>query len=209
MSSRLPIGVATRKSVPTAQVCRKPLSGTRPGKVFAESRSMDPIRGAVAGAIGGAAGAYTMERFQQWWNDMEKAAAPKRRAHAITDGAAEKTEEPATVKVAERVSKKVLDAELPEEMKPAAGEAVHYTTGATVGAIYGFVAEILPPARMFNGLLMGAVVWWTADNMAVPAQKLGKKPAQVPPSTHAYALASHLVYGFTTELVRSMVRLVL
>jgi hypothetical protein len=46
---------------------------------------MDPIRGAVAGAIGGAAGAYTMELFQQWWNDMEKAAAPKHRAHAIKD----------------------------------------------------------------------------------------------------------------------------
>ena len=174
---------------------------------------MDPIRGAVAGAIGGAAGAYTMERFQQWWNDMEQSAAPRRKAHAIKDGATDKrdTEQgtPATVKVAERVSKKVLDADLPDELKPAAGEAVHYTTGATVGAIYGFVAEVLPPARMFNGLLMGAIVWWTADNMAVPAQKLGKRPDQVPPSKHAYALASHLVYGFTTELVRAMVRLVI
>jgi putative membrane protein len=113
------------------------------------------------------------------------------------------------VKVAERVAKKVLATELPEELKPAAGEAVHYTTGATIGAVYGFVAEILPPARMFNGLLMGTVVWWTADNMAVPAQKLGKKPEQVPPSKHAYALASHLVYGFTTEVVRSLVRLVI
>jgi putative membrane protein len=171
---------------------------------------MDPIKGAVAGAIGGAAGAYTMERFQQWWSDMEKAAAPKRRAHAVKDGAADKlTDEPATVKVAEHVSKRVLDTELPDELKPAAGEAVHYTTGATIGAIYGFVAEILPPARMFNGLLMGSIVWWTVDNMAVPANALGKKPQQVPPSKHAYALASHLVYGFTTELVRSIVRLVI
>ncbi len=171
---------------------------------------MDPIRGAVAGAIGGAAGAYAMERFQGWWQEMEKRAAPKRRAHAVKDGGTDKrTDEPATVKVAERVSKKVLDTELPDELKPAAGEAVHYTTGATIGAIYGFVAEILPPARMFNGLLMGSIVWWTADNMAVPAQKLGKKPEQVPPSMHAYALSSHLVYGFTTELVRSLVRLVI
>jgi putative membrane protein len=170
---------------------------------------MDPIRGAVAGAIGGAAGAYTMQRFQLWWNDMERAAAPKRRAHAVKDGAADKmTDEPATGKVAERLSRKVLDSELPADAKPAAGEAVHYTTGATIGAIYGFVGEILPPARMFNGLLMGSIVWWAADNMAVPAQGLGKKPEQTPPSKHAYALASHLVYGFTTELVRSIVRLV-
>jgi hypothetical protein len=170
---------------------------------------MNPVKGALAGAIGGAAGAYTMERFQAWWNEMEERAAPKRRAHAIKNGTTEKVDEPATVKVAERVSRKVLDTELPDEVKPAAGEAVHYTMGATTGAIYGFVAEIIPPARMFNGLLMGAIVWWTADNMAVPAQGLGKKPEQTPPSKHAYALASHLVYGFTTELVRSIVRLVL
>lgn len=171
---------------------------------------MDPIRGAVAGAIGGAAGAYAMQRFQQWWNDMEKRAAPKERAHAIKDGATDKgTDEPATVKVAERVSKRVLDVDLSAELKPVAGEAVHYTTGAGIGAIYGFVAEILPPARMFNGLLMGTIVWWTADNMVVPAQKLGKTPEQTPPSKHAYALASHLVYGFTTEFVRSLVRHIL
>ncbi|HEY8732092.1 MAG TPA: DUF1440 domain-containing protein [Candidatus Limnocylindria bacterium] len=171
---------------------------------------MDPIRGAVAGAIGGAAGAYAMERFQEWWQDLEQRAAPTRRAHAVKDGAPDtETDEPATVKVAERVSTKVLDAALPEELKPVAGLAVHYTTGATIGAIYGFVAEILPPARMFNGLLMGTIVWWTADNMAVPANKLGKKPEQVPPSKHAYALASHLVYGFTTEFVRRLVRLVI
>lgn len=169
---------------------------------------MDPIKGAVAGAIGGAAGAYAMERFQAWWNDMEQRAAPRRRAHAIKDGATE-TDEPATVKVAERVYKNVLDAELPDELKPAAGEAVKYTTGATIGAIYGFVAEILPPARMFNGLLMGTIVWWTADNMALPAEGLGKKPEETPPSKHVYSLASHLVYGFTTEFVRSVVRLVI
>jgi len=170
---------------------------------------MDPVKGAVAGAIGGAAGAYTMERFQAWWNDAEKRLAPKRRAYAAKDAPARTEHEPATVKVAERISEKVLDRELPDELKPAAGEAVHYTTGATIGAIYGFVAEILPPARMFNGLAMGAAVWWIADNVAVPAQGLGTRPERTPPSTHAYALASHLVYGFTAEFVRSIVRLVL
>ena len=165
---------------------------------------MDPIKGAVAGA----AGAYTMELFQDWWNGAEQRLAPKRRAHAAKD-TAEKSDDPATVKVADRISKKTLDTEVPDEYKPAAGEAVHYSTGATIGAIYGFVAEILPPARMFNGLLMGTIVWWTADNMAVPAQGLGKKPEQTPPSKHAYALSSHLVYGFTTELVRSVVRMVI
>ena len=45
--------------------------------------------------------------------------------------------------------------------------------------------------------------------LRVPAKGLGKTPGQTPPSKHAYALSSHLVYGFTTELVRSVVRLVI
>ena len=174
---------------------------------------MHPIKGAVAGAVGGAAGSYAMELFQAWWNDLEQRAGPKpqaaKAAKAAKAAAAAKDDEPATVKIAERISKKVLDTGLSDELKPAAGEAVHYAMGAATGAIYGFVAEILPPARLGSGLLMGAVVWWTADNMAVPAQKLGKRPEQVPPSQHAYALASHLVYGVTTDLVRSVVRLIL
>ncbi|HEX6062527.1 MAG TPA: DUF1440 domain-containing protein [Candidatus Limnocylindria bacterium] len=169
---------------------------------------MDPIKGAVAGAVGGAAGAYTMELFQAWWNGAEQRLAPKRQAHAAKD-TVEQSDEPATQKAANRISKKTLDTEVPVEYKAAAGDAVHYSTGATIGAIYGFVAEILPPARMFNGLLMGTIVWWTADNMAVPAKGLGKSPEQTPPSKHAYALSSHLVYGFTTELVRTVVRMVI
>ena len=54
----------------------------------AAARRMDPVKGAVAGAIGGAAGAYTMERFQAWWNDAEKRLAPKRRAYAAKDAPA-------------------------------------------------------------------------------------------------------------------------
>lgn len=170
---------------------------------------MDPIKGAVAGAIGGAAGAYTMELFQSWWNDAEKRLAPKQRAQAAKDTPSKTEDQPATIKAADRVSRKVLHEGIPAEVKPAAGKTVHYATGATIGAVYGAVAEILPPARMFNGLAMGAVVWWTADNMFVPAQGLAQKPEDTPPSRHAYALSSHLVYGFTTEFVRSIVRLVI
>jgi len=168
---------------------------------------VNPIKGAVAGAIGGAAGAYTMELFQDWWTDREQRVGP--RPKAAKAAAVERDEDPATVKIAERISKKVLDTGLSAELKPAVGEAVHYAMGAATGMVYGFVAEFLPPARLGSGLLMGAIVWWTADNIAVPAQKLGKRPEQVPPSQHAYALASHLVYGVTTELVRSVVRLIL
>jgi putative membrane protein len=159
------------------------------------------LRGALAGAIAGIVGAYAMERFQALWAETQERARPTESAHAAKD-------EPTTVKAAERVAEAVLHAELPEEVKPAAGEVVHYGMGAFSGAIYGAVAEVVPLARAGNGLLFGALLWWLADNTAVPALGLSKRPSAYPPSTHAYALSSHLVYGFVTEAVRRILRIV-
>ncbi len=128
------------------------------------------LRGALAGAIAGLVGAYAMERFQALWSDTAERARPKQNASAAKD-------EPTTVKAAERLAETVLHTELPEEVKPVAGEAVHYGMGALSGAIYGAVAEMLPFARAGNGLLFGAVLWWVADNMAVPAVGLSKMPS--------------------------------
>ena len=159
------------------------------------------LRGALAGAIAGLVGAYAMERFQKLWTETAEQARPKQVAGAAKD-------EPTTVRAAERVTETVLHTELPEEVKPVAGEVVHYGMGMFSGAIYGTFAEILPIARAGNGLVFGAVLWWLADNTAVPAVGLSKKPSAYPPSTHAYALSSHLVYGLVTETVRRILRLV-
>jgi hypothetical protein len=86
------------------------------------------LRGAFAGAIAGIVGAYAMERFQVLWAETEERARPKESAHAAKD-------EPTTVKAAERVAETVLHTELPDEIKPAAGEVVHYGMGALSGAI--------------------------------------------------------------------------
>jgi putative membrane protein len=159
------------------------------------------LRGALAGAIAGLVGAYVMERFQSLWVETAKRARPNQVASAAKD-------EPTTVRAAERLAETVLHTEPPDEIKPLAGEAVHYGMGVLSGAIYGAAAEVLPPARGGNGLLFGAVLWWLADNTAVPAVGLAKRPSAYPPSTHAYALSSHLVYGFATETVRRVLRLV-
>ena len=163
---------------------------------------MKLLNGALAGALAGLAGAYAMERFQNWWSETERRLAPKERAHAQED-------EPTTVKAAERIAEEVLETEIPDEHKPAAGRAVHYAMGTVSGAIYGATSELLPFVRWGNGLAFGAVLWWIADNEVVPAIGLADEPSRYPPSTHAYALASHLVYGMVTESVRTALRLVL
>ena len=45
--------------------------------------------------------------------------------------------------------------------------------------------------------------------ISVPLLGLSKGPTEYPVSTHAYALASHLVYGVTAEMSRRALRQVL
>ncbi len=76
----------------------------------------------------------------------------------------------------------------------------------TMGGLYGATAELVPCVTTGMGLPYGALVWITADEGVVPALGLSKSPAEYTLSIHAYALASHLVYGLTTEIVRGALR---
>jgi uncharacterized membrane protein YagU involved in acid resistance len=93
--------------------------------------------------------------------------------------------------------------------KEIAGAAVHYAFGMGSGALYGVLAEAAPQVTKGAGLPFGAFVWLTADEGMVPLLGLSKGPTAYPLSTHVYALASHLVYGLTTEIMRRAVRRVL
>src|SRR5262249_17565750 len=89
----------------------------------------------------------------------------------------------------------------PEQKEPA-GNLVHYVFGTAVGGLYGLLAEKAPHTRAGFGTLYGTAVWLGADEVALPLLGLSKAPRHYPWSTHASALASHLVYGSTMELVR-------
>ena len=143
-----------------------------------------------------------MERFQVLWREAEKSAAPREVAHAQED-------QPSTVKAAERISETLLDRPLPGAIKPGAGQAVHYGMGALSGAVYGAMAEVAPLVATGAGLPFGVALWWIADESAVPALRLSKPADACPPSTHGYALASHLVYAVVTEMTRRALRVVL
>jgi putative membrane protein len=152
-------------------------------------------KGLAAGIAGGLLASWIMNLFQA--------------AMSRLDGEGEEQSnegEDATVKTAERVSRGVFDHKLSKEEKKTAGPAVHYAMGAVSGGIYGAVSELLPVARWGLGLPFGAAVWLIADEVALPALGLSKKPNEYPPSVHAKALASHLVYGLSTDLVRRGLR---
>lgn len=162
----------------------------------------DVLKGAASGLIGGVVAAFVMAEFQSLWSRLSGKGEQQEQNE-------KEKEEPSTVKVAEMISEDAFGHDLTEGEKQYAGPAMHYAMGGTSGAIYGAVNEVMPAAHMAAGLPFGAAVWLIADDIVVPALGAKKPPTEYPLSEHAYALASHLVYGLTTETVRGAVRSVL
>jgi putative membrane protein len=178
-----------------------------------QSKQSNLWKGLAAGVIGGLAASFVMEQFQALWTKLAEGDQPAQggRGRQQQNGQQQQSssggdEEPANIKAAEAISENLFEHELKKSEKKVAGEAVHYAMGATSGAIYGAMAEVFPVVTAGEGLPFGTAVWLIADDVVVPALGLSKPPTDYPLSTHAYALASHLIYGLTTDLVRRGVR---
>lgn len=187
------------------------------------------LKGLAAGLVGGLVASFVMNEFQALWSKVsEGMKGPQADSSAGKGGETSQgqgegrrnseegeqggrgdggeEQEPATVKAAEAISEGVFGHELTKREKPLAGEAVHYAMGGASGAIYGTLAELVPPVTTGAGVPFGAAVWLVADEAAVPALGLSKSPTEYPLSVHVYALASHLVFGLATDTVRRAVR---
>jgi putative membrane protein len=161
-------------------------------------------KGLVAGVIGGVVASWAMDRFQYWWlsfargdDELQLQQTPSKEGNQ---------EEPATVKTASAISEGVFGHSLTVKEKEIAGPLVHYAVGTTAGALYGLAAEYEPELTAVAGVPFGAAFWMVVDEGSLPLLGLAKGPTAYPISTHAYALASHLVFGLTAEVVRSTVR---
>lgn len=163
------------------------------------------LKGLAAGLIGGLIASWTMNRFQDLWT---KLADHQRQSEQTLTKPQSNNEgqDDTTVRAATAISEGLFDHKLTEKEKEIAGPAVHYGLGTGVGGLYGAVAEVAPKVTVGAGLPFGAAFWLVVDEGAVPLLGLSKGPKEYPLSTHAYALASHFVYGLTAEVVRRAVR---
>jgi putative membrane protein len=177
-------------------------------------RERNPMLGALAGAIGGLAGSWTMVQFNHLIRPNNGAASDRpgdRSAHRRVNARPNDTDgttpdEPGSIQAAETLAEPVLGRELTEREKQIGGSAVHYLFGATVGAIYGASAEIKPETAAGAGIPFGTTVWLVADEMGMPLVGFASNPIHYPASRHAAAFASHVVYGLTVEGVRRLLR---
>jgi uncharacterized membrane protein YagU involved in acid resistance len=183
-----------------------------PTKRCANERGLGRVcKGLAAGLIGGLVASWTMNRFQDRWSKLAQGnrMSPQdqlesRQLESDEQGRVE-AEDDTTVRTASAISEGLFDHKLTQKEKKIAGPAVHYILGTGVGGLYGAAAEVAPKVTTGAGLPFGAVFWLVVDEGAVPILGLSKGPTQYPLSTHVYALASHFVYGLTTELVRRVV----
>ena len=166
------------------------------------------VRGILAGVAGGLVASWMMNEFAttlgQKISDAVETPADKQELAAESDG------QDATMRAADKIVETVTGGRhLTYEQREIGGPIVHYTMGAVTGGIYGALAEYLPIARAGFGTTFGGILFSTADVFGVPALGLARWPDQYPLSSWANPLASHLVYGATTELVRRVVRVIL
>src|SRR5215218_8345835 len=174
-------------------------------------------KGMIAGLAAGLVASWTMNQFQAAWTRIAAGTEKSHGAQSMqpSEGSkgdqAQDTNEPddATVETAKVISKGIFGHELQESEKEPAGAAVHYAFGTVTGGLYGALAEVTPQVTTGAGVPFGAAFWLLADEISVPLLGLSKGPTEYPVSTHAYALASHLVYGATAELSRRAVRQIL
>ena len=96
-------------------------------------------RGAVAGVVGGLVASWVMNRFQA---GLSKAVHGSQASGGGQQSA--QAGEDATQKAAAAIAEPVVNRPLTRQEKQAAGPAVPYAFGSTVGAIYGAAAELAP-----------------------------------------------------------------
>jgi hypothetical protein len=176
-------------------------------------------KGFVAGIAGGLVASVVMNQFQ---SAVSKLMSGDGRGHGaqtqqhgtpehgvgemLRERGSDEPHDNAAVRAGNAIAEFVFDKKLTKSEKEIVGTVAHYAMGAASGAIYGAARELRPEVSVADGVPFGAAVWLIADEGIVPAVGLSKQAKDYPLSIHAYALAAHIVYGVTTELVTRAVR---
>lgn len=190
----------------------------------ATAEEPDPLKGAIAGLAAGVIAALVMDGFEKVFlsksNEGKESAqaaypdnipryTPEAQSQPLMPAghvSHEQSEgETATQKTAVAVAH-VVGAELTKPQREAGGAAVHLGFGASVGAVYGALAEVTPTVSTGLGIPYGVAVWLLADETALSVLGLEKPPTQRSKGEHASMFLLHVVYGITLDLLRRGIR---
>ena len=173
-------------------------------------------KGVLTGIAAGLAATLVMDQFLNLASDAQKAAEKRRKLAQgespwlIANEQAQQEmkqheSEDSTVKVARRIAE-ATGANLPKDCLKIAGQAVHYSFGTLMGVCYSATAEFYPEVTIGRGTAFGTVLFFGADEIAVPAFHLSGPPTETPIANHLQHWVAHIVYGSTLELARNLLR---
>ncbi|HWR16355.1 MAG TPA: DUF1440 domain-containing protein [Terriglobales bacterium] len=166
------------------------------------------LKGATAGAIGGLLGSWCMSLFA---GAFDRLVLKERPRPFLVKGSklamnASPQEWDSTVVVASEFSRRVLGRELTRQQRALGATAVHYAMGAGLGAAYGAANEVAPITKAGAGLGFGIGLWLVAFEYLMPKFGLTRHREEYSKAMHADSAGEHVVFGMTTELVRSAIR---
>jgi putative membrane protein len=178
------------------------------GRVMKRRSAKRLVRAAGVGAVAGLAGAWAMSEFSRAWGKLVLKQDPhpvlvnpgKLAMHASPQ------EWDSTVAAADMIGEHLRPHGWTREQRAMAATVVHYAMGATMGAAYGVATELMPMVRTGSGVAFGAVLWAVGVETALPALGITRKLKDYPASMQAHCAGEHIVYGLTTELVRSAMK---
>lgn len=145
------------------------------------------MRGALAGLIGGLAGAAAK-------STAEKVFPPR------TNG------QPAPpLLLVERVGEEA-HVPLSESEKTNAVKTIHWAFGGLTGAVYGAMVELSPRTAAWQGAAFGLALNKMTHEGVLPVMGLNREVSSQSQQERNSERTTHVVYGVVTELVRRIVR---
>jgi len=147
-------------------------------------RERSIVKGMIAGAIGGLAGAGAKVLVEKIF--------PPRAEGRIAPPVA--------------LAEQVAGHSLPEGQKTVATQGIHWGFGAAAGAIYGAAVEMEPSLGAWKGAAFGLTLNKITHESVLPRMGLVPPKEQQPAKERVSEWVSHAVYGIFTDAVRRAVR---
>ncbi len=142
-------------------------------------------RGLISGVLGGLAGIAVKSLVERFL--------PVRKVE----------ERSAQIKILDDISTRFTGGPISVENEAIAEQLVNFPVGASIGAAYGYGKKDKDELNLTDGVILGSSTWFSTHETSLSLLGLEKKPTDIPLKTQANELFAHVLFGVTTELVRS------
>lgn len=111
----------------------------------------------------------------------------------------------AQIKIMDDLSTKITGSPISTVNEALVEQLVSLPVGASVGAAYGYGKKDKDEYNITDGVILGSSTWLSTHETSLPLLGLEPKPTNIPVRMQINELIAHVLFGITTEVVRSAV----